>query len=857
MRGMLAVVVALIGAVVLVSWLTHGSSPASVALPSPGASEPSATKHDAHDEVLTASSSIDERAHASPPTSSRTAVVDTSAGPHCRIFGRVVDEKDAPVPGVSIRIFPVGGRWSDYASIPSVGPAGLAHEELSTTSSDDGRFELRAPAPTATSISMSFEPDPYHACFTRQFGATGGFLPRRLVEGDNDLGDTLLIRCGAAEGRVLSEAGSPIQKAVISSDGGFYGSTNPTATTDEGGRFVLGHVTPGERALSFGGAEWMTHDEARVEVVLGAATHVPDVILKPASTVAGMVVDDSGSPLAAIRVSATSADRTFTSSTQTETDGSFVVRIKRPGKIMLFVPEQKGYRSWGGSDDVFEPGTTGVHIELAHTSMKRFKIVDAHDGRPIARFGIRLDVKQVVGGVMRAESELPLADHAGGETRLPFSGEASTVIATAPGHAAVEVDVEPDVSKTQTIALPIASSITGRVIFAGQPAAHAVITLQRDGIDSLHKIQFMPGAMGTSIRYDLGTYAGRLRALLTNPDATFAAVDLSPGTYALDFKAYGAAHKWLRTITVAPEQTLQLGDIVLDPGATVRGVLVAGADQSPIGFTVRMDGATGAERTIDGIDGKFEFTALDAGHHMISWSRPTQTWSVDDDPREQPLELVAGETRDLILDATGSLPCRVVVHVLRGGAPAPDVQVAVRWRTPRKDRELRQPLGITNESGTVEGEVDGDMRFDLIVTRGSFGELCEIASGIDAVPGGRIERTGTLSTGTLVIEVPAGLKPEKWGEIGLNLLGTDGKSRFIAAQTRDVPRYNGRSEAVWEGTRIPFGDIAAGSYDATLRFTTFDSEMTGGAGVVNRPLRDPYKTKIVIESGRETKIVVP
>jgi hypothetical protein len=118
----------------------------------------------------------------------------------------------------------------------------------------------------------------------------------------------------------------------------------------------------------------------------------------------------------------------------------------------------------------------------------------------------------------------------------------------------------------------------------------------------------------TDFDHDLGNYAGRIRALLTGPDGTFSSGDLSPGTYALDIKTYGTAHKWLRAVAVASEQVLQLGDIVLDAGATVRGVLVAGADHSPIGFTVHMDGLNGHEQSIDGIDGKFEFTGLEAGH---------------------------------------------------------------------------------------------------------------------------------------------------------------------------------------------------------------------------------------------------
>lgn len=853
MRVLIVLVLALIAALTLLLWITHRAPP----VPATGEPLSQAPRSETGLEAPKSTQTSSDAALTTPAVAASRTAPETTNGPRCRVLGRLVDEEGTPLAQVSIRMVPVGGRWSDAASIPMVGPEGRKHEELSTTSGGNGRFEMSAPLPSADWITMWIEPDLYHATSTRQFGGAGRQRQARLVQGDNDLGDTVLVACGAVEGRVLASTGQAAAGAVISSDGALRGNTSPTVDADDRGRFVLGHITPGMRTISFGGPDWMVHDGVRVDVTAGVTAQLPDVILSPASTIAGFVVDESGTVLEGVRVSATSEDRTFTSSTRTDQQGAFSIRIGKPGRIALFVPEQKGFQTFGGADDTFEPGASGVRIELRHAPTKRFRVVDAHGGGPIARFGIRVDAKTANRAVTRTESDVPLADHPGGEASVPFSGEAATVTATAPGHAAVEVDVQPDSSKTQTIVLARASSIAGRVMFAGEPAARAAVTLQRDGVDPDPKLSFQPGAVGAGIHYDLGPFAGRLRVLLAEPDGAFAFQDLSHGTYALSVKAYSAANKWLRAVAVPSEQTLQLGDVVLDAGATVRGVFVAGASTSPLGFTVRLDGMDGTDTSIDGVDGKFEFTGLDAGHHTISWSRPTQRTFVDDDPREQPLELAAGETREVILDASGSAPCQVIVHVKRNDAPARGVKIAVRVHTPGKNREVVHRLGVTDENGTAEGEVDGDVHFDLIATRGSSCELGEIADGIDAVPGGRIERNGTLSVGTLVIELPTTLQSAGPGEIGVNLVDAGGKSCYAAARTRGLANGYGGDDVVWDGNRIELGDFAAGSYDATLRFTRYASDAVGPTTIVDESLREPYKTKVTIEAGREAKIVVP
>ena len=80
----------------------------------------------------------------------------------------------------------------------------------------------------------------------------------------------------------------------------------------------------------------------------------------------------------------------------------------------------------------------------------------------------------------------------------------------APGHAPLDTRVEPDAGSrdVQTFALIPASSLRGRVVFAGMPVAGSAIELRAEAIDEARKFDREPGFMGPKIKYDVVGYWG-------------------------------------------------------------------------------------------------------------------------------------------------------------------------------------------------------------------------------------------------------------------------------------------------------------------------------------------------------------
>ena len=188
---------------------------------------------------------------------------DAPTGPRCRVFGRALDVDGLPIADAGVTLYPVGGRWSETATIERSEPEPGGHERLKTTTAADGRFEFEAPLPTADWVSLDIEPDAYHELVDRQFGPAGGRDKPRIVEGDNDLGDFRLAPRGAARGRVLSVDGRRIEAARISVSGPNRGARYANTQTDAHGDYVAGHLQEGPNSLSVTAEGWIAQDGDR------------------------------------------------------------------------------------------------------------------------------------------------------------------------------------------------------------------------------------------------------------------------------------------------------------------------------------------------------------------------------------------------------------------------------------------------------------------------------------------------------------------------------------------------------------------------------------------------------------------
>jgi hypothetical protein len=224
---------------------------------------------------------------------------------------------------------------------------------------------------------------------------------------------------------------------------------------------------------------------------------------------------------------------------------------------------------------------------------------------------------------------------------------------------------------------------------------------------------------------------------------------------------------------------------------------------------------------------------------------------------ERTIVLASGEARDVIIDASGAAPCTVIVHLLRDGKPVEGLSIWVGVRSQFKPGGWRSSrLGTTGADGTVQGEIDGDIVFDLDVESATNEPLGQICRDVAASPGARIERTYEIEAGRVVVELPATLAIPAAGLVSLSLQAPGQELHFSTAATPDAPQTY-RNALAWTSNTIAFGEFARGQYDATIRVQRLEPDPARPKRMNPVDLREPFTTKVTIETGRETKLVVP
>ncbi len=856
MRALLIIATLLTCGLLLALWFSHRSTPKPVA-PDAASTPAEAATDLTRDDVLSPTADAHESARATPQAAHTSADLATTKDPECRVFGRVIDEHGASIADAKVSLYPIGGRWSETVKVGLVGPEGRQHEGFVVQTNAEGSFRFETPLPTADWIEIAIEADVHHANADRDFGPAGGRNKPRLLEGDNDLGDFRLDPCGAVRGRVLSAAGRPIPETWVDVPNANSAGRQINVKADERGEFLIGHVSAGSHSVTAQATGWITSEDTQIEIIGLETITVPDIVLSPAFVVSGTVVDEKGQPAVQVSVRGTGHNKHRFNS-RTNDAGEFALYFDAEGTCALEVRESPGFGPWGGGTDAsFETGTKNVRIVLRRKDVFTFHVVDARTREPIERFGLRVDPAPVRGSYSTAvEANIPLADHPHGDVQIPIG---AYVVAWAPDHAPIETDVVPDAGDPhmQTLALRGPSGIRGRLVLLDKPLSKATLTLQREGIDEKRTFAFEPGISSTAVHHDVGAWSGRKRDVASSDDGGFAFKDLAPGTYALQIDGPGVARKEFRGLEVPRESTLQLGDVVLDAGATIRGVIVAEAGGSPQGFTVDLGRSFARHVVIDNVDGKFEFTGLEAGEHVLTWSRSTQKAWGDDDPHAQTITLAPGEVREVIIDASASAPCTLIVHVNRGGHPARGVGVGVRILSRVKAGNwIGWPLGKCDDTGTVTGQVDGDLTLVLEATTESGDPLVDLVRDLQTAPGGRIERTFEIVLGKLTVELPAAMELPDKGLMRVALESPGRETRFATATTAAAPgSYHGNMD--WNGRTIAFGEFGPGTYDATVTVQRFEPDAQSPNGMKPVNLREPYKTKVVIEADHEAKILVP
>lgn len=846
MRLLLALAVV---ALALVAWLAFAplhSAPHQAA-PAPDSLGKNVPSVDRNATTLDVPSDLNApmRAVERPVVKEAVAIV---TGPTCRVLGRIVDDLGAPIAGARL----VLKEWGEFPE------ATAAHETVSGT---DGAFRLEIAAPASAKQSLSITARPFHISTERWFGDVKVAEGRTLTGGDVDVGTIELARCGTVEGRVLSDAGVPVDDVGVllwDAQSGARGGK-----TDANGAYSIPEVLPGRWLVTVKHLEWLPPAQTFVNVEALRVTTAPDLVLSSAPSIQGLVVDVDGAPLPWISVEGLGQGGFATTRAISDENGSFVLRLPDREPVTLNVGGTCAHQSFGGRRDdptcTFAPGARGVRIVLERAPVMTFHVVDAVTRAPVERYGLwvacRGDKYTKDTG---ASEERTIQDHPGGATTRTF-GEFAKVHVDAPGYAPLELAViaDPSSASVQTIALLRASSITGRVLVLGKPVPGAKVCAAREDSANSGSVQWRPKASGKEWNYEFDLVLAEPHGAVSAEDGAFTIDDLAAGTYRLAILAPRGARTLLRALVVPPEGVLALGDVVIAPEASVRGVVLTPHGKSPVGCTITLEDFRDARVSTE--DGRFEFTGLAPGAHWLVWRLANEKRELDSgDPRRVDFVLGAGETRDIVIDATASEPCAVTVHVNRHGMPVEGAVVNLRWAPDSVPQSAGwRALGRTDREGLVTGTADGGRRARIFVFDDSKHVIGSSASDVELVSGGRHVCTVEITTGRLEVQLPAALARPEYGRIRVIFAG-DGPPALTAFADSLSPS-GPRPSPKWASSLVDFGDVQAGVLDVEIRCERYERDTTTDNPKAGRwiELRAPFSAHVEIKDGETTRLVVP
>ncbi len=339
-------------------------------------------------------------------------------------------------------------------------------------------------------------------------------------------------------------------------------------------------------------------------------------------------------------------------------------------------------------------------------------------------------------------------------------------------------------------------SIKGRVLFEGKPVSHCGIAFTQP-----------------HVRFSGG------HETIRAPDGCFALAGLGAGTWQLMLVGPVTRTKQLEPITLNDGELVDLGDIVLESGRRIAG-LVRDASGAPVaGARVFIGSGPGEPRSPDEIIarliGRYATSTDSRGMYAVEGvdipkgTGPRYLWATKSlIGASRPRELQGDDSKvDLVLHRTGSI--RGVVEGVGGRLPF------VFTRSPEEPEQARRVLTETN----------GEFWFDD-VPAGEYDVCLRVPQAVHAPPVrvtvveeqvAFVTLTMVTSAVQLTITVPPGCG------VGLVLASADSKTpepeeltpKFIMTETR-IKMKNGPSPP-WSGKEsVMFQYLLPGRYRASI-----------------------------------------
>ncbi|GEM_PF-1082156 len=509
-----------------------------------------------------------------------------------------------------------------------------------------------------------------------------------VAGGGTATADATLELGGVIEGTVRDGAGNPVAGAFVNASRSDWSSGGAYDTTDDEGRYHLGGLrSGGYRILAnpLGGSSlllgWVgggtsQQTAAVIAAQQGVTVVGQDAVLPTAGMAAGRLRSATGAVVGGTVQFTSVTDAGNVVTVTTGADGEFEGRMA-PGqyRIRFSGPADSALapQYWGGTADVSGSVAISVgagatfplgDVVLASGGSITGTVTD-DDGEPVA--GVTVTARSGLvqrTGVTGADGSYTVAGLATGAYTVSFTPPAGSVLRAEhydDAAASWEADVVAVTTGATTTGidaeLAVGGGIEGRVLApGGAPLAGASVHVwPRDPGTGSAPTPATTGADGT---YHVGGLAAGAWVVEVVPPfgSTLARV------FYLDATTSTAA----TAVDVTVRETEQLEDVVLEPGASVSGV-VLDPDGAPVAGAwvgAQRAGASTALSAQTGADGSYTIIGLPAGGYRVRVSPP---WTSTDLVAVYHPGVAAYEQAQEVTVAVGASRTLPATRLLRAG----------------------------------------------------------------------------------------------------------------------------------------------------------------------------------------------
>lgn len=689
-----------------------------------------------------------------------------------RVFGRVVDAKGVAVRGARVELHAVISPWSPEEQ----------RERFEVASDATGKFELLVPTPTSDWVSLWIRPSSYLDIAARDFGPAGGRKRPRLVRGDNDLGTFELQSTGAFAGRVAGAQGEPIVGAQVRLAGRSPGGLGRGALSNERGEYEVGHVPAGEFAIEVLAEGYQLAKRREVVVATAQTTAGVDFVLERATTISGVVVDESGVGIANARVWGWPKSSGAGSGARTDAQGRFVVHLKQ-NEPHVFEVEAAGFAkldSFGAllgevepsDDDADElglmsellssrgkhhaPGASDVRFVLQRPVLTRFVVLDAQTSAPVTEYAVRLEWK-LIGSMTRSggEPEFLRGQHPGGEFECEADPARHTYVITAPGYGPARGEIVHDSPQTRRCIVRVTKGggLVGHVTVDGKPVEGAKVILRDTTLEELFGEPVADEDHAYWHVWDgwVDPFLGDEGERMVESDAQgrFRFDSLESGEHRLEITTTLGERRSIEPIRIDAATPLDLGQVELFLAGELTGRVLTPPDTSPAGLKLTATVFDIARHATTDAEGRFRIPMLPAGlAHVSVHNQPgVLAWFPT-----QHFRLAPDQALEVVLDASGCAGASVAIVARIDGQPAEKLNV---YLNAARDPKQTARLNSTDTKGATSGWVSAIGESDLEFHAPSRMLVAALPRAAVLSPGASVSLELDLAVGQLAFEWPA------------------------------------------------------------------------------------------------------